>query len=277
MNVYREASYSALIGVVVGGLYAVSAQAGPLLGTTVALLCAVALVVFVLLYSKTMLSALLVQTQASSQLSHLSFSTVVPWSSYALQPTVAARLLHEIQFRKATHIVECGSGVSTILIAKVLAGLGRGHLYSIEHSAVWADYVMRLLKANHLEPYVTLIHAELLDGRIGDREVHWYDSSAIRAAIPSDTEIDVLLVDGPPHKSASRARLPALPFFASHLVPGALIVLDDLHRRDEQEIANLWIQQYGLTGGERDRDQRSGFFSLEAVSVEQAKKKRAAA
>ncbi|NLI35630.1 MAG: class I SAM-dependent methyltransferase [Bacteroidales bacterium] len=215
-------------------------------------------IAFIILYTKYILASLSLDNQAAVQLSHLTFNTIIPWSHFSLQPRTITKILNEIQLRNPKIIVECGSGVSTIFIAKVLSANG-GHLYSIEHEPIWASYISQIVKTNSLSPHVTIIHANLVKYSCYGLSTLWYDNDVLNSYIPKNSLIDMLVVDGPPHKSGPMARLMTLQYFAPLLAPGSLVVLDDYNRSDEKKIVKRWKNYYDLTN-HSTIDGRTSFY-----------------
>ncbi len=125
--------------------------------------------------------------------------------------------------------LECGSGRSTIVLANVLAELDPGmRLVSLEHLPEFDLSTSRLLAENLLDHVAEVRYAPIVDG--------WYDP----AAWADLTDIDMMLVDGPPGHLSHLARQPALQLLAHKMAPGAVVVLDDTHRSDEQMAMKLW-------------------------------------
>ena len=54
----------------------------------------------------------------------------------------------------------------------------------------------------------------------------------------------MLVVDGPPEKTQSHARYPALPLFYEYLSDEAVVILDDAGRKEESEIVEMWLKDY---------------------------------
>ena len=52
-----------------------------------------------------------------------------PWSIFAIRPSGLVKVLNEIVINRRRCIVECGGGISTVYIAKLLQQQGQGHLY----------------------------------------------------------------------------------------------------------------------------------------------------
>ena len=70
--------------------------------------------------------------------------------------------------------------------------------------------------------------------------MRWYDLDAL-----TDIEgIDLMSIDGPPGQGTSHARWPALPALHDRLSAEAVVVLDDMIRRDEQEILDDWMARF---------------------------------
>jgi len=157
----------------------------------------------------------------------------LPWSSGAMRPAGLVVVCNEIVQGARTRIVECGSGASTVLLARLLRERDAGAVVAIEHDRTWAALVGDLLRREALERFARVVHAPL------EGEPPWYAKAAL-AGLPA--ELDLLVVDGPPACAAGHGdrRSPALPFFEPRLVPGATVVLDDVDRPGEQEVLSRW-------------------------------------
>ena len=133
---------------------------------------------------------------------------------------------------KPKTIVELGSGVSTLVLAK---SVGRGgKVISIDHSEEYAGYTRELLK-DHGIRNVEIRVAPLKKYPGG---IEWYDVSKIK----NIRRIDLLLIDGPPAVTDPAARLPALAEFAPKLSPRAVVVLDDAIRESENKLADAFAK-----------------------------------
>lgn len=170
----------------------------------------------------------------------------LPWTSFALAPAALVTVLNDIVVNRRRHVVECGGGVSTVYIARLLAERG-GHLHTIEDDPAWAGILREALEAEGLTAHATVIHAALEPTPLGWRGGEsWYSAAALDGA--TSEPIDMLLVDGPAaHGNEIRhARYPALPYFRPFLAPDFVVILDDIPRRGEQEVVDRWEREAGL-------------------------------
>lgn len=177
---------------------------------------------------------------AANYLAPLSTS-YLPWSGYAMRPSGLVKVLNEIFINHCSVIVECGGGISTFYIARLLNNRG-GHLYTIEHNEEWIDLLQEQLEKERLAHLVTSIYAPLKSTNLSLENLPWYDTEAIREKLSQDKKIDLLLVDGPPayEETIKYSRYPAVPYFLSQLTRDFTIVIDDANRSGEQEIVKRW-------------------------------------
>lgn len=136
-------------------------------------------------------------------------------------------------------IVECGSGASTIAIARLLAARGHGRLHSLEHDRGWARETRHRLEAEGIAGSARVLEAPLRPHPLAEPGYEWYDRRAL-AELPR--RIDLLVVDGPPagEPALERARYPALPVLAARLRRGATVILDDAGRAGEAWVLDRW-------------------------------------
>ena len=160
-------------------------------------------------------------------------------------------------------VVECGSGASTVWTAAALRTLGSGHVYALEHDGHFAAQTRDQLAAHGLQDWATIIDAPLGTVSVEGESVPWFDLAAV-AALPDS--IDLLLVDGPPGAIGPLARRPAYPVLRDRLRVGALVVLDDTDRAEEQAVAAAWLEDRPGTDRhlvERNVVGRTTFYRVE--------------
>ena len=154
--------------------------------------------------------------------------------SWPASPEMLAFLYGEIRSRRPGLVVECGSGVSTLVMAYALEHNGSGSLVALEHDAEYAATTRRLIAEHGLTADVR--HAPLRPTDVGGSRYEWYDPEAL-----PEGSIALLFVDGPPGNVGPRARFPAFPLLADRLARDGVIVVDDYDREDERTIVETWL------------------------------------
>jgi predicted O-methyltransferase YrrM len=171
----------------------------------------------------------------------------VPWSDSALRPSAIVTVLNEILINNRNCIVECGGGVSTFYIARLLKERG-GHLFTIEHEERWANLLNQRLEEENLDQFVTIIIAPLRASELALNENDWYDINILNKELINKS-IDLLLIDGPPafQEKIKYARYPAVPYFYTLMAEDYTIILDDIDREGENEIVIKWETYLNLS------------------------------
>ncbi len=181
-------------------------------------------------------------------------SRYLPWSQAAMRPSALVAVLNDIIINSRTHIVECGGGISSFYIARILKERG-GHLYTIEHDPEWATVLNKALEAEQLHDYASVVVAPLTKTKLSLNGAPWYNEEKLNH-LTTERQIDLLIVDGPPAytRELRHARYPALPFFKDSLANNYAVVLDDINRQGEQEILQKWEEMLGVTFNRRFLD-----------------------
>lgn len=161
-----------------------------------------------------------------------------PMRGWAGSPDFLMAVAEQVIECRPKCIMECSSGVSTLVVARCLQMNGVGHVYSLEHDREFADKTRVLLKRYGLSNWATVIDAPLKVGTVG---TPWYDEDAIPNDLPP---IEMLIVDGPPAVTAPLARFPALPALMPRLSENHIVILDDADRKDEVEMVNKWTNLF---------------------------------
>ncbi len=133
-------------------------------------------------------------------------------------------------------ILECGSGLSTLLVAVEAQRHGR-QLYSLEHHPEWGAKVQSLLTTLGLEnAHLAITPLTEFDG------FSWYDTRKL--SLPKD--FTLVICDAPPGDTPG-GRFGLLPCLREHLHSDAVVLLDDYERSEEKEIAERWAREFGMT------------------------------
>jgi hypothetical protein len=130
-------------------------------------------------------------------------------------------------------ILECGSGLSTILIS-ALPKLPGAALYSLEHMEEFRLKLKAELSRNKLAADVVAAPIRSYG------EFDWY-------TIPDDLpkEFKLVICDGPPSQTRG-GRYGLLPVMRER-IKNALILLDDAERDDEKAIMLRWQEEFGYS------------------------------
>jgi predicted O-methyltransferase YrrM len=162
-----------------------------------------------------------------------------PTRGWAASPDLLVYLYGVVRQRRPKLIVECGSGLSTLVIAHALRANQFGRIVALEHAEQFREATREWLIAHDVEGWVDLRHAPLTPVVLDGREWLWYSMDAL-----PEGQIDLLFVDGPPGDTMANARYPAMPLLVDRLSAKALVVLDDAARSEEAEIAERWSELY---------------------------------
>lgn len=148
-------------------------------------------------------------------------------------------------------IVECSSGVTTLVLSRCCQLNGKGRVYSLENGEEYVAKTRAEVNSFCLNDYASVIHAPLQNHAIGNTNYDWY-SVAELPAVP----IDMLVIDGPPGFQNENARYPAIPVLIDRLADGCVILLDDAARRGEINAVEQWLSGYDFLTHEYMNTQR---------------------
>lgn len=158
---------------------------------------------------------------------------------WAGSPDFLLELATYIRRAKPKIVVECSSGVSTIVIARCLQLIGTGHVFSLEHDPQFAERTRHNLQRHNLIAWATVLDSPLVVHRISDSTWPWYALNGI-----PEGPIDLLVIDGPPFSVGPLARYPAGPLLFGRLAEPAAVFLDDAGREDEQRAMKRWSREF---------------------------------
>ncbi len=162
-----------------------------------------------------------------------------PMRGWAGSPDMLLAVAERILQTKPFTIVECSSGVSTVVAARCCQLVGHGHVFSLEHEAEYAEKTRQQLVKHGLEQWATVFHSPLVS--VGDGR-RWYSDDVLPADLPP---IDLLVVDGPPASVNPQSRYPAFPRLRSRMAAAVTLLLDDADRPDERAIVKRWLSEDG--------------------------------
>ena len=136
-------------------------------------------------------------------------------------------------------VLECGSGMSTLMLARCCQLNQHGHVYSLEDGEEFANNIETYLDRYDLRAYASVLHAPLRNQSVNGNQYDWYAPEKV-----PERRIDMLIIDGPSGFIQKNSRYPALPLLFDNLAQYCVIYLDDAARQDEKEIVDLWKAAY---------------------------------
>ena len=181
-------------------------------------------------------------TRAFVNIRPLLGSMPLPATEWGVDALFAEAVLTEIERRSPGLVVECGSGISTLLFGSCLEALGTGSLITFEHDEEFASQAISLARSCGCADRLQLVVNPLGRHRVADRDVSWYVGLE---ALEGRDPIEILIVDGPPAATGPFARYPAVPLLLPYLAPNAAVFLHDGSRSDETETALRWGAEVG--------------------------------
>ena len=156
-------------------------------------------------------------------------------AGWAASPDLLRYLYNLVRDEHRTAVIECGSGVTTLVMAYAMRELGTGKVVALEHLERFADRTRELLNDHGVSDWAEVHHAPLTEVKLDDETWTWYDLGRVPAG-----PFDLLVVDGPPATVGESARFPAVPVLHDRLSHDAVVVLDDHDRPEERAIGKRW-------------------------------------
>jgi predicted O-methyltransferase YrrM len=164
-----------------------------------------------------------------------------PMRDWAISPDFANLIVSLIYEQQPKMVLEAGSGVSTLVAAYSLREFNfEGKIISLEHDEHYADKTTQNIALHNLQDIARVIFSPLKEVAVNGKAWPWYDLSFLGEVEP----IDFLIIDGPPGSIHQTARYPALPLLIDKLSDGAVILIDDAHRKDEKEMVDIWMKEF---------------------------------
>lgn len=148
-------------------------------------------------------------------------------------------------------VLECGSGITTLLAGIRCMQLGR-RLYSLEHDPDWASRLQLLIHRYRIDSVTINTTAIVSYGNYS-----WYELS--NTALPSG--INVVICDGPPGTTPG-GRVGLIPQLKGRLSKNCQILLDDAARPGEQSVLKVWECEFEVKSQMRGIEKPYALVSL---------------
>ena len=188
-----------------------------------------------------------INTYCNSLLSKIMPSYYLPRTYMSMDAYGLAYILNEIIINNRSNIIEFGSGISTILMAKIAKTNNlRLQIISIDENPGWIETLKRILVKEGLDNLVRLINAPVIKSNT-DPDNYWYDEKIIRQICEGE-KFDMVIVDGPKvsdHKK-ELIRSQAMYFLIKNLAEDYFVYLDDANRKGERKILNRWSNELNI-------------------------------
>lgn len=168
-------------------------------------------------------------------------SPLPPMARWAAYPELGNTIIEYAKLIEPKFILEAGSGVSSLISCYCLEQFSKGgEMLSLDHDEFYGEKTNDQLKKHGLSEIGKVVHAPLTDHQLDGKTWQWYTLDKF-----TDTKkIDLMIIDGPPVKTQSEARYPALPLLFENLSEKAVIILDDAGRDSEMEVVKKWLAKY---------------------------------
>ena len=133
-------------------------------------------------------------------------------------------------------ILECGSGLSTLLVGGIAKKRGIEHIV-FEHIGQWSKKVQRQLDKHKLN------NTNISNTPIKDYgNYSWYDISTVK----SPENFALIVCDGPP-SSIKGGRHGLIPLMKHNFSADCVILLDDADREQEHDIVKQWQKEMDMS------------------------------
>jgi hypothetical protein len=187
----------------------------------------------------------------------------LPVTDSAINISSLRLMLNDIIINNRKSIVEFGSGISTIIFARLFSKNNiSGKIFSVDEDSDWIEILNKILKEEKLERFVEFVNAPLVLNKKTKslNKLRWYDENILEKKLRGRS-FDLILVDGPCayKKNIMLSRYPALPFIYKNLDSRFSVFLDDVNRRGEEKILDLWGREYKIKFSKFDKHLGFGF------------------
>jgi predicted O-methyltransferase YrrM len=160
---------------------------------------------------------------------------------WAAAPDLLQLLFALVRVARPRHVVEFGSGVSTLVLARAAARCGDCVVTSLDHDPKFAHATTELL-ASGADAHLVTVQCAPLVARVRAGELmpaYDVDNECLASPRPAD----VIFIDGPPAALGGRRGMiyQALEYAQS----GSIILLDDAAREGEEAALAEWEHLLG--------------------------------
>lgn len=177
---------------------------------------------------------------------------------WSISPDFGNIIIQNTLENKPEYILECGSGVSSIIMSYLIKDKNWGTLNSLEHDEKFARRTIELLESHEISKKTVVHVVDLIQYKVKNEDWKWYDISHLNPV----TKYDMLIVDGPPANVYPKSRFPTLHILDKYLNIGAIILIDDCRRVEDNNIVKKWMEDFSNNYSFEWIDTEKGTYQL---------------
>lgn len=160
------------------------------------------------------------------------------WGPMVLFQRKSEYILQQIEFRKPKHVLDVGSGTSTILLAAMSEKLGF-KVTSLENLPGTVSYLADFVNQRNIGSHLTIHQCGFKSYNYPSGDSYrWYNIDLSKNA----DVFDFVIIDGPMGSIVGRNG--AIPQIAEYLAEDHLIILDDSQRDHEKACLAEWKKYF---------------------------------
>jgi|SRR5690606_23250943 len=171
----------------------------------------------------------------------------LPYTSSSLKMKHLCAVLNNICIHNRKNIMEFGSGISTIIMARLMKlNEIQGFIISIDESDEWQKIIASYLEDEGLSDFVAFVHAPT--EKSSDMENAFeYNREKVFQTL-NDKKFDLILIDGPSawNNSNKMSRLTNFEFIENNLAEHFTIFLDNADRPGEMALSEKITSKLGI-------------------------------
>jgi hypothetical protein len=165
---------------------------------------------------------------------HLLFNLYFGWgnTSFSSDTSYLSAIIYNTK-KGRLNILECGSGLSTIVMG-IVGDIYQNKIIVLEHHKTWFHKLNEKLK----ELNIKSVELHFTPLKSYDN-YEWYDISRLK----NEMKYDIVICDGPPAQTKG-GRYGLLELMDKNINKKGLILLDDFMRSEEKEIVKSWVNHF---------------------------------
>lgn len=171
----------------------------------------------------------------------------LPFTTSSLKFRFLACLANDIVINSRTSILEFGSGISTIIIARLIKMNNlKCALITVDESAEWQEIIKKILKEENLLDYVNFVCAPTVKSSDLEHSFEYYNQAVFEAI--SNMKFDLVLSDGPSawQKTNVMSRATNFKFIKNNMADNFTIFVDNSDRLGETELVNRIASEFNV-------------------------------